>query len=94
MLYIFSLIIKEFKEPYYDNRKEFSTKSDQEEIFYALTEESPNDFREESLVTVKVFAIDEKQIKLKTDNDVIGVASGNDVFDNGEYNEDEAMKRY
>ena len=60
MNYVIEFILKEFEEPFIDNRKEYSTKSDQEEIFYALTEENPYNLKEESMKTVKIFSIDDR----------------------------------
>ena len=68
MNYVIEFILKEFEEPFIDNRKEYSTKSDQEEIFYALTEENPYNLKEESMKTVKIFSIDDRQIKVLTNN--------------------------
>lgn len=73
MLYIIQFIASELIEPFADYRFDYPTKSDPEEIFYALTEESPVSLREESLVTVKVFSIDDRQLKVLTNNGVMGV---------------------
>lgn len=94
LMFVIEMIVQEFEFPFQDQRKEYSTKSDPEEIFYALTEENQNVMKEESLMTVKVFSIDDRQIKVLTNHGVMGVVLGPDVFDNMEYSEQEAQKKF
>ena len=75
-------IEEEFKKPFYDQRHNFVTKFNKEEIFYSLSNESPITFKEESIVSLKVLSIDEKGIRVITDNGLIGTVSNDDVKDN------------
>lgn len=50
--------------------------------------------KEESIKTVKIFSIDDRQIKVLTNNKVMGVILGQDVFDNKEYSEQDANEKY
>lgn len=50
--------------------------------------------KEESLVTVKIFSIDDNKIKVLTNHGVIGLVYDKDVLENEEYNELEVSKKF
>lgn len=82
MKVLIELIEEEFKRPFYDHRHSFVTKFNKEEIFYSLSNESPSNFREESIISLKILSIDDKGMKAITDNGLIGLISNEDIRDN------------
>ena len=51
------------------------TKFDWEDIFYALTNESPYSFKEEAIVTLKLIKIDERGFRAITNSGFLGLIS-------------------
>ena len=78
-------IKQELVQPYKDLRKDFNTKFNKEEIFYALTNESPFYFKEESLVTLRILMIDDRGFRVLTNNGFIGIILPNAIHE--DYNE-------
>lgn len=82
MKVLIETIEEEFKKPFFDHRHSFVTKFNKEEIFYSLSNESPSNFREESIISLKILSIDDKGIKAITDNGLIGLINNEDIKDN------------
>ena len=74
-------IVEEFKRPFQDNRPKFDTKFNKEEIFYYLSNENIFSFKEESIVSLKIMKIDDRCLKVITDNGLMGLINAEDIND-------------
>ncbi len=90
---LFQFIKEELKKPFNDTRMDFQTKYDKVDIFYALTNESPFEFQDESPVTVKILTIDERGMKVMANSGFVGVVNPSDIT-SGDYNEENIRKNY
>lgn len=81
MQIIIDQIIEEFKAPFQDQRPKFDTKFNKEEIFYNLSNENVFNFKEESIVSLKILSVDDRCIKVITDNGLMGLVNPEDVKD-------------
>lgn len=84
-------IVKEFKEPFSDERNDFPTRQDNQDVFYKLSGESKYLFLEGAIITGRIIVVKDLELKVLTGSELIGVAK---LSDNRDDPEAEASNNY
>lgn len=82
MVAMVDFIVKELKDPFGDDRPDFPTRLENQEIFYRLSGESKYSFLEGAIITAKIIGVNERGLKvLTTGSELLGNVKLNDPRD-------------
>ena len=84
MVAVVDFIINELKHPFADDRPDFPTKQENQEIFYRLSGESRYKFMEHAIITAKLIAVSDMGLKVLTSSDLIGMVKLSDAKEDGQ----------